>query len=136
MGFTRYWTVKKELPQDKFDTFISNAKKVVEHHQKNGIELGDYGGEGEPIFENGTLALNGVGENGHESFVIERKENWSFCKTALKPYDTVVYELLYLAKHIFGDEYFEYSGDCDYEDDDYSNIKTFVRNHIIDELVK
>lgn len=136
MGFTRYWTVKKTLTQDKFDTFIENAKKVVEYHQNNGIKLGDYGGENEPIFEKEILALNGVDDEAHESFVIERNPDCNFCKTNSKPYDTVVYELLYLAKHIFGDDYFEYSGDCNYEDDDYSNIKSFVRNHIIDDLVK
>ncbi len=128
MGFTRYWTIKKEIPKRKFDKFIEYAKIVVVHNQTEGMKLGDFGGEDEPIFEKELLGLNGTGDEAHESFVIRRipkicewdrkNDGWEFCKTNAKPYDRVVYELLYLARHIFGDKYFVFNGDDDGEVED------------------
>lgn len=147
MGFTRYWTIKKEIPQDKFDEFIEYAKMVVEYHKREGIKLGNWSGEGgEPEFEKDSVSLNGVGDESHDTFVINRipevckwdrsNDVLEFCKTAHKPYDTPVYELLYLTRYIFGEDYIEYSSDYEPEKDDYSRIKEFIRNYKIEELVK
>jgi len=44
--------------------------------------------------DNQTIHINGIGDNSHETFVINRLGNKDFCKTAKKPYDIVVSFLL------------------------------------------
>lgn len=131
MGFTRYWTIKRKIPQDKFNKFIDYAKIVVDYNTTQGIKLGDASGENVPEFNKELIALNGVGDDSHESFIIRRvpkickwdrsNDGWEFCKTNAKPYDRVVFELLYIAHQIFGDDYIEYNGDDDgdYEETPY-----------------
>lgn len=61
--------------------------------------------------------FNGIGEDGHETFVFEQSHTissydrkneqgqyFSFCKTARKPYDTAVVACLIILKHYFGDD--------------------------------
>ena len=47
------------------------------------------------------IKFNGIGEDGHETFIINREddEDFEFCKTARKPYDKIVTAILALAKH-------------------------------------
>jgi hypothetical protein len=58
------------------------------------------------------FALNGVGEEAHESFrwtsevtrePVDGEWVFDFTKTAYKPYDAVVTAILIRAKHIYGD---------------------------------
>ncbi len=126
MGFTRYWTLKKEIPQDKYKQLSNYSETIVNYEMSNGIKIGRLDGDGgEPEFTDEIIAFNGVGDDSHESFVIPRTpegDGWDFCKTAIKPYDKVVYGILYLTYKFLGDEYFSFSGDdgCDSEniDDD------------------
>ena len=56
---------------------------------------------GEPVVNENEIRFNGIGESGHETFLLTNApEKFAFCKTAEKPYDVPVCEvLLVLQKH-------------------------------------
>ena len=55
-----------------------------------------------PEFLKDRISFNGVGEDAHETFVLTPKETgFTFCKTARKPYDTLVVAILCLADLTF-----------------------------------
>jgi hypothetical protein len=104
IGYTHYWTIKSSI-KDKFPEFADDCKKVLDHEIKNGTKLAfectiD---SKPPLTNNNTVRFNGVGEEGHETFLISASEiGFQFCKTARKPYDTAVTACLLLARHHFG----------------------------------
>lgn len=54
--------------------------------------------EGHPLIDNTYIVFNGIGNNGHETMVLQRDgKGFQFCKTARKPYDRAVTALLILA---------------------------------------
>lgn len=54
-----------------------------------------------PTITDGLIAFNGVGDDGHETFWLERHgHGFNFCKTAEKPYDVVVVATLIVADAI------------------------------------
>jgi len=68
-----------------------------------------------PVVNTKEVRFNGIGEDGHETFMITRvtpvadylidkKMAFGFCKTAYKPYDEYVTACLILAKHFLKDE--------------------------------
>ena len=117
MGYTHYWTVKKgksigkaETIEAKYQRAIADCQRIVKAwYRENGAlsgytahaKLGKYGG----------IQVNGKGEDGHETFTLrehfnqnfENGEGFNFCKTARKPYDTVVTACLSVLKHRLGD---------------------------------
>jgi microcompartment protein CcmK/EutM len=118
MGYTHYWERRSGVDHDaaKFADFARVAAIVVELATKRGIKIGDALGEGKPYEINGQrIALNGVGAESHESFVIARGSSEfsgsDFCKTNEKPYDVVVVAILVLYKHLFPDVVFSSDGD-------------------------
>jgi microcompartment protein CcmK/EutM len=101
MGYTHYWERRSGVDHDaaKFADFARVAAIVVELATKRGIKIGDALGEGKPYEINGQrIALNGVGAESHESFVIARGSSEfsgsDFCKTNEKPYDVVVVDVV------------------------------------------
>ena len=49
-----------------------------------------------------AIFINGVGEQAHETFLMRTDDvGFNFCKTAEKPYDSVVTAILILAKTVF-----------------------------------
>tara|TARA_B100001559_G_scaffold296902_1_gene280314 strand:- start:2568 stop:2981 length:414 start_codon:yes stop_codon:yes gene_type:complete len=53
---------------------------------------------GQPLVDSKYIIFNGIGNNGHETMVLQRDgEGFQFCKTAHKPYDRAVTALLILA---------------------------------------
>lgn len=103
MGYTHYWTIKEELPREKFIEWAEGVKVIVETAVEAGIPLGNGLGEDKPEISDNVIVFNGVGAGGHESFGISiDDEGFDFCKTAAKPYDAVVTATLIHAKKIFG----------------------------------
>ena len=122
MGYTHYWYPKeanywhpKETNHDAetFATLAALAKKVITLAQARGIKLAGPNGTGKPAIRDEFVGLNGVGDESHESFVIQRDGNsdFEFCKTACKPYDVVVVAILVLYKHFFPAIRFTSDGD-------------------------
>jgi len=123
MGYTHYW-YQNEIPEDKFTDLKNAVRNVIE---TSGIPLaGSHGEAGtSPEITNGFICFNGVGDESHETFYIERNPTpyasrggfkaFTFCKTARKQYDPVVTAALCLANH-FCKGYIEVSSDGDKEE--------------------
>lgn len=113
MGYTHYWTQKRNFTIAQWQQVITDLKAILHHAQHvEGIALANGCGEGgtSPEINDDRFAFNGLGDDSHETFVIHRKvqpleeyqtkdqRGWDFCKTARKPYDAVVVACLcYLA---------------------------------------
>jgi hypothetical protein len=111
MGYTHYFTFKK-APKGKASQIETNYQKalidcqriILAYSNVNGglsgfsahTKLGQYGG----------LNVNGSKEDGHETFVLRehfsQNESFNFCKTARKPYDTVVTACLIVLSYRLG----------------------------------
>lgn len=116
MGFTHYWHRPGILSLDIFKQFSKDA-----HNLALACEIPiakDYDEPTEPpIFNEDVVRFNGIGDDGHETFSIPRvmkKSSWQtpdeygrlfdFCKTARKPYDTLVCAVLIAFKYHFEDQ--------------------------------
>ena len=101
MGYTHYWRADKTTDwAAAYPEIQLDATKIVKAAKARGIKLGDAWGEGKPLITEGMLSLNGVGDEGHESFVLPTSlRDFDFCKTARKPYDLVVTAILLRAAH-------------------------------------
>jgi len=109
MGYTHYWKITERLDKDwdKWTSFLPDAMQIISYaSQKLDIALADSLGEtkGEATVSLGGVSMNGYAEESHESFVLRPEViQFDFCKTARKPYDTVVTAILILAKETFGE---------------------------------
>ncbi len=96
MGYTHYWTLENAIEQSDWNKFLEGARQIIGTATDAGIPLQD-DSAGAAIF------INGVGANAHESFVITSEDvGFNFCKTAEKPYDTVVTAILIHLKQSLG----------------------------------
>ena len=114
MGFTRYWTrTTKPITEE----FIEEVNEILKDCARKGIAIRDYDGIRKPTVSLECVAFNGNGKEGlnHESFVIDNNESdFEFCKTARKPYDYAVREVLKLAEK----EGLVFNVSCDYPSND------------------
>ena len=98
MGYSHYWQPEEDTKEFTFSgenwQKIKDALlKIVRQADSQGIDL-ELGMDREVIW------INGVDES-HENFVITKSiSGFSFCKTARKPYDSVVTALLIYAHSI------------------------------------
>jgi hypothetical protein len=113
MGYTHYWTQKKDFSKNTWEQVRYDIRRIVEHAQRRQIRIGNGFGEpgSEPEFTEDKIWLNGINKEGCETFEVIRKrrplepwqkghvqKGWSFCKTNRGAYDTVVTaSLIYLA---------------------------------------
>lgn len=104
MGYTHYWRRDKNLDVDKFKKASADCKKVADW-LRIPIQY-EYNRDEPPVFDWNLIRFNGVGDDGHETFYVQRicTESFQFCKTARKEYDTVVVACLIVLKHYFGDD--------------------------------
>lgn len=103
MGYTNYW---KRTDKEYDESFVDLVKDVFSSCKQKGITLRDGFGEGEPVADLTDIWFNGDGSKGldHETFLIPNtssenfESGFNFCKTAAKPYDYAVKEVLRLAE--------------------------------------
>jgi len=90
MGYTHYFEHKK-VSKDTWAKIVVDCVKVM-----HAIDT-----TFEQEFTDKTITINGIGEEGHETFILERKgsDGFTFCKTARKPYDLFVCACLLIYKH-------------------------------------
>jgi hypothetical protein len=103
MGYTHYWTFKKQPDQEAYNKALEDCREIVKATPVP-LEL--------QLDESGVF-FNGVGENAHETFILSPVPNldsrtpelrgFNFCKTAQKPYDIVVTACLCVLKARLGD---------------------------------
>lgn len=98
MGFTRYWVrTDKKINAD----FIVKVCEVIADCSNKGINIRDGVGEGNPIVTLDEIAINGDRQHGldHETLYFNNMvTGFCFCKTACKPYDYAVREILKYAE--------------------------------------
>ena len=98
MGYTRYWNrTKKKIDVD----LIIKVCEVIADCDEKGIAIRNGCGEGNPLVTLDYISINGDKTNDldHESFFIDDKDTgFNFCKTARKPYDYAVREILKYAE--------------------------------------
>lgn len=121
MGYTHYWTFKTppkgtaKQVEASYQQAIKACNKVVRAWQdqnpkgswfRDAMRLSGYSAHAEGY---GGLEINGKGSNAHEPFTLREhyrqnlEDSSNFCKTARKPYDTVVVACLTILKHYLGD---------------------------------
>ena len=124
MGYTHYYKIPSKMDKVRFEVLTTDVKIILESAKDLGIELANgHGEEGtEPTVTNDLIIFNGVEDDSHETLYIARedeeaKENglvFNFCKTARKPYDTIVVAVLVAVKKHFPES--EISSDGDMEE--------------------
>ena len=103
MGYTRYWE-RTNKPYD--EEFINQVQQIINRCTSLGISIKDGFGEGNPEISMNKIWINGNAEFNldHETFAIinTTSEHFQvgtdFCKTARKPYDFAVREILKIAE--------------------------------------
>jgi hypothetical protein len=131
MGYTHYWTQLRDFTGDEWDELCRDVRlilKDVQHVQ--GVALAAEWDEAgtQPEVTGDKIRFNGIGDDGHETFYIERvrrledyqtpgRLGWAFCKTAQKPYDLAVVAILAYLESISADgKGFSVSSDGDGQD--------------------
>jgi len=135
MGYTHYFEIKvpkgikAAILEEKYQRAIAECAKLarvwnIEHAKGGPLDaerLSGFSAHTAPKQAYGGLQLNGKGENAHEPFEMREhfKQNiengHGYCKTARKPYDTVVTACLAVLKYRLGNA-IEVSSDG-YQDD-------------------
>ena len=136
MGFSHYWNFKKPKGkraaeiEDKYKRALVECAHIAHAWQRDAQDwerLSGYTAHCKPGTYGGLL-INGKGDEAHEDFALREhfreNEGFGFCKTARKPYDTVVTACLALLKYRLGDA-IEVSSDGDASDWD-ADVKPYV----------
>jgi len=94
MGYTHYWKQKKYFTLadwTKICEVATEAATLVDLAFESDVNK-------PPQIDKDVICFNGIGENGGETFIISQQNpmlrNFRFCKTARKPYDFAVVEIL------------------------------------------
>ena len=100
MGFSHYFEQLKPAEPAAWQAICDDFRKMMATallSQPLPIQREDEDG-GQPLVDDTYIVFNGIGNNGHETMVLQRDgKGFQFCKTARKPYDRVVTALLILA---------------------------------------
>jgi methylase of polypeptide subunit release factors len=127
MGYTHYYYQQQSFTQKQWEKICLDAFEVVEHCVKSKVNLAfECDVSNPPEISNNKIRFNGVGNEGHETFVIQRtkpknqfncgNDYFNFCKTARKPYDLAVGLILLIAKN-HAPEVIKISSDGDWDVD-------------------
>ena len=100
MGYSHYFEQMKPAEPAAWQAICDDFRKMMATallSQPLPIQRDDEDG-GQPLVDDTYIVFNGIGNNGHETMVLQR-EGFDFqcCKTARKPYDRAVTALLILA---------------------------------------
>jgi len=108
MGYTHYWKIHEEIPLQSFKKIQSAAIAFAELSDTYlTISVNTH-----PLHL--KLVIEGMFSDSHETFYLTpNKNNFNFCKTAMKPYDEVVVATLNYAGTF---DFFEWWSDGDKED--------------------
>ena len=89
MGYTHYWNGTRAFTKHEWAEITLAANRILATTR---VPLEDR------EINDQHINLNGVGEDGHETFRLTRHpDDFDFCKTARKPYDAVVTAILIAA---------------------------------------
>ena len=119
MGYTHYWRQLRDFTDTEWQELTRLTKLItadglgVLAHHPDAINGDEYYGEKEDdvfTIDSEQIRFNGIGKDGHETFLITKKKRakedyeeqeaydrqgaFDFCKTAQKPYDKYVVAVL------------------------------------------
>jgi len=124
MGYTHYFTFnaatkgEAKKAEKLYQLAVKDCAKIIKAYSLANGGLAGYTAHTK-IGEYGGIEVNGSRENGHEPFILREhfneNEEFSFCKTAQKPYDVVVVACLIALKNRLGN-LIEVSSDGEVED--------------------
>jgi len=97
MGYTHYWNFDEYGEEDKdgYKKALPIVRKIVKKYNK--ILRAEYDSDEKPEVSKDAIVFNGIGDDGHETFyfsLADKDSGFTFCKTARKPYDIAVCEVL------------------------------------------
>ena len=102
MGFTRYWKrTDKKITQE----FIIAVNNIIADCDEKGIAIRNGFGTGNPVVTMDKVCVNGDCTTGHNLdhetlYIGNEPSDFEFCKTAEKPYDYAVREILKVAEEM------------------------------------
>jgi len=99
MGYTHRWAKTRPITDEEWGVIQTNARKILRVAQEDwGLALSEeYDINRTPVVSDTEIRFNGYADEGHETFLITREaDGFTFCKTANKPYDSVVVAMLQL----------------------------------------
>ncbi len=111
MGYSHAWARTADIPAAEFEAWLGDLRRIIATARPllglfGGIRVSGSAGFGAPVLGPTLVAFNGSAlfSQAHESFIVHRSFRdyradakpdadglfWDACKTAQKPYDTVV----------------------------------------------
>lgn len=116
MGYTHYWTLKRQMTELEFSRFTNEVKILIElfepkYHTKICGPHGDP--RTDPEIDSKILAINGCNysqvegeiDDSFETFSIHRSDTgFNCCKTGQRPYDTLICAILMTLKSHLGND--------------------------------
>jgi len=99
MGYTHYFHGND---QKGYEAALPTIQKILKKYDNIlRFELDEE--KKKPKITKKMIRFNGIDEEGHETFVFKTGKDFNFCKTARKPYDLPVCEVLLVLKHFMSD---------------------------------
>lgn len=98
MGHTNYLKNKPALTDAQWKALTADVKKLL---KETTIPVGNGHGEkgSKPVFTKDAILFNGIGDDSHETAAVSKHAtDFEFCKTAHKPYDSLVVEFYKLIR--------------------------------------
>jgi hypothetical protein len=120
MGYTHYYSIDtKKISQTRWDRVCRILNTIVyEYGQEHG-GISGFSAHSKPGKYSG-MSFNGSRENGYEPFELRaeigKQDPRGFCKTARKPYDSLVTAVLSILQLEFGQDVVKVGSDGDYPD--------------------
>jgi hypothetical protein len=104
MGYTHYFRAEGKCKQTDYAKALKDIRKIIKSKEK--ILANNNGEEGTKPEYSPAISFNGIGKMAHETFFLpetfSKMEDFSFCKTAQKPYDEVVVACLTVLHNYLG----------------------------------
>lgn len=129
MGYTHYYNNDKVIAKTKWSKLTKDVKKLISHLNKDKPLLQkEYDNSDEPVIDGNEIRYNGIGDAGHETFLLRRKgQDWSFCKTAHKPYDLAVCATLILYSYHCGEKFANIGSDGSLENEEWQSAVSLIK---------
>ena len=100
MGYTHYWQQTKQVADCEWEMLQATTRRILTHATDvRGIALSEDSDINRiPVINDEEIRFNGYGEEGYETFMIERNPSEGFCKTEHRDYAPVVVAVLQAAQ--------------------------------------
>jgi len=103
MGYTHYWRMPEPIDAETFKKIAKDFSLIATACSDI---LAGWDGTGSPKITDNEINFNGIEDMSHENMLMRINDpdhDFSFCKTAMKPYDVAVTSLLIIVKHYLKD---------------------------------